>query len=53
MNTEEVNRLNFLSEKSLNKTATDPELKEISQLLDSWNHSVELNLFGGFYEEDY
>ncbi|NQZ82902.1 MAG: hypothetical protein HRT52_17975 [Colwellia sp.] len=51
MNTDEFERLNFLSEKALNETATDPELKEFSHLLNSWNSSVELNLFGGFYNE--
>ncbi|MFT5757012.1 MAG: hypothetical protein ACI9LM_001737 [Alteromonadaceae bacterium] len=53
MTKDEFDRLNFLSEKSLNETATEPELKEFSQLLDAWNNSVELNLFGGFYKEDY
>jgi len=51
MNSSEFERLNFLSEKALNETATDPELKEFSQLLNHWNSAVELNLFGGFYDE--
>lgn len=49
MNKDEFNRLNQLSEKALNETATAVELREFSALLEIWNSSVELNLFGGFY----
>jgi len=52
MNTDEFERLNYLSEKSLNETATDVELKEFSQLLDTWNSSAELKLFGGYYTKE-
>ena len=49
MNKDEFNRLNQLSEKALNETATDVEMREFTALLAIWNSSVELNLFGGFY----
>ena len=49
MNQDEFERLNHLSEKSLNETATPQEMKEFSQLLNDWNLSVELNLFSGLH----
>lgn len=47
MNQDKFERLNHLSEKALNETATPHEMKEFSQLLNDWNQSVELNLFNG------
>ena len=49
MNAEEFERLNALSEKALNDTATLGELDEFSQLFTSWNKSTEYNLFHGTY----
>jgi len=49
MNQDEFERLNHLSEKALNETATPHEMKEFSQLLNDWNQSVELNLFSGLH----
>ena len=53
MKKEEFNRLNALSEKALNDTVTHSELLEFKELLTSWNRSVELNSFGGFYTPNY
>jgi len=49
MNQDEFERLNHLSEKYLNETATPQEMKEFSKLLNDWNQSVELNLFNGLH----
>jgi len=51
MNTEEFERLNELSEKALNETANEQELREFSMLLKRWNTSAELRLFGGYFED--
>ena len=48
MDEEEFDRLNTLSEKAMNDIATPNELKEFSQLLNSWNEAVEYNLLQGF-----
>ena len=48
MSTDKYERLNFLSEKVLNETATASEITEFNGLLSEWNSSVELNLFGGY-----
>ena len=45
MNQDEFERLNHLSEKALNETATPHEMNEFSQLLNDWNQSVEMNIF--------
>ena len=45
MNQDEFERLNHLSEKALNETATPHEMKEFSQLLNDWNQSIEMNVF--------
>jgi len=47
MDMEEFERLNTLSEKTLNETATPSELKELIILLTIWNTSTEYNLFQG------
>jgi hypothetical protein len=49
MNQDQFERLNHLSEKSLNENATPQEMREFSQLLNDWNLSVELNLFSGLH----
>ena len=51
MNSYEFERLNFLSEKALNETATPHEITEFNTLLNEWNSSVELNLFGGYHKK--
>jgi hypothetical protein len=51
MSLEEFERLNELSEKALNETASEAELKEFSALLASWNASAELRLYGGYIGE--
>jgi hypothetical protein len=51
INQDEFERLNHLSEKSLNETATPHEMIEFSQLLNDWNQSVELNLFNGLHNK--
>ncbi|MGJ8694178.1 MAG: hypothetical protein ACSHW0_17050 [Thalassotalea sp.] len=50
MNHDEFKRLNHLSEKALNETATPNEMKEFSQLLNDWNQSEELNLFNSSHK---
>ena len=52
MNKNDFERLNSLSEKALNDSATQSELLEFKLLLTSRNTSTELNLFGGFYTPD-
>lgn len=49
METEEFERLNVLSEKAINDTATANELEEFSQLLIAWNESTEYNILHGGY----
>jgi hypothetical protein len=44
MTSDEFDRLNSLSEKALNETASRNELKEFNELLEDWNTSVEFNL---------
>ena len=44
MTNEEFERMNILSEKAMNETASRNELKEFNELLDDWNTSVEFNL---------
>lgn len=51
MKADDFERLNILSEKAINDNATLVEMKEFTDLLDEWNSSVELNLFGGFYND--
>jgi hypothetical protein len=45
MDNDDFERLNFLSEKAITKTATKNELKEFNILLNEWNSSEEFNLF--------
>lgn len=45
MDNDDFERLNFLSEKAIIKTATKNELKEFNILLNEWNSSEEFNLF--------
>jgi len=52
MSLEEFERLNELSEKALNETASEAELKEFSVLLASWNASAELRLYGGYFGDN-
>jgi len=47
MTTDESTRLNSLSEKAMNETASRNELKEFNELLDGWNECVEFNLLNG------
>jgi hypothetical protein len=49
MEKEEFERLNTLSEKAINDTATPNELEEFNQLLIAWNEFTEYNLLQGFY----
>ena len=45
MNMDDYERLNYLSLKALNESATRNELEELTTLFEQWNLSVELNLF--------
>jgi hypothetical protein len=47
MTTDDFSRLNSLSEKAMNETASRNELKEFNELLDEWNDCVEFNLLNG------
>jgi hypothetical protein len=49
MNTEQFERLNTLSEKAINDTATINELEEFNHLLIAWNQSTEYNLLQATY----
>jgi len=49
METEQFERLNVLSIKAINDTATPNELEEFKQLLTAWNKSTEYNLLQGIY----
>lgn len=49
METDDFERLNTLSEKAMNDIATPNELKEFSQLLTTWNESIEYNINQGLY----
>ena len=49
MDTEQYERLNALSLKAINDTATPNELEEFKQLLNAWNISTEYNLLQGTY----
>ena len=51
MNMNSFERLNSLSEKALNETATPSEITEFNVLLNEWNSSAELNLFGGYHKK--
>ncbi|NQY31221.1 MAG: hypothetical protein HRT69_17360 [Flavobacteriaceae bacterium] len=48
MDVKEFERLNYLSEKSLNDNANLREMKEFEQLHSKWNESEEFNLFVPF-----
>ena len=48
MKTEEIERLNTLSEKAMKDIATPNELIEFKELLTIWNESTEYNLSQGF-----
>ena len=48
MDANEFERLNYLSEKSLNDNANLREMKEFEQLHSKWNESEEFNLFVPF-----
>ncbi len=50
MNKYDFARLNTLSEKALNKTASRRELKEFYGLFERWNTSVRFNLINGLRE---
>mgnify|MGYP000302939155 CR=1 FL=1 len=43
-------RMNILSEKALNETASRRELKEFYGLFERWNTSVRFNLINGLRE---
>ena len=45
MDAEEFERLNYLTEKSINDNASLREMKEFEQLHNKWNQSEEFNLF--------
>jgi len=47
MTTDEFARLNSLSEKALNDSASRNELLEFNELLNDWNNCVEFNLVNG------
>jgi hypothetical protein len=49
MKTEEIERLNSLSEKAMKDIATPEELTELNHLLIIWNESTEYNLIQGLY----
>jgi len=49
MNTNDFERLSFLSEKSLLNTITPDEFEEFRKLLISWNESTENKLLQGLY----
>lgn len=51
MNDSDFDRLNSLSEKSLNEALNQNELKEFKQLMDDWNKSTEFNLLHGLYNQ--
>ena len=51
MTTDEFARLNNLSEKAMNETASRNELKEFNELLDDWNECVEFNLINGLRDQ--
>jgi len=44
MTADEFARLNSLSEKAMQETASRNELKEFKELLEDWNTSIEFNL---------
>lgn len=52
MTTDQFTRLNVLSEKALNDTASSNELNEFKKLLDDWNQSTEFNLLNGLRNAD-
>ena len=47
MANDEFERLNTLSQKAINETASQNELKELSTLVEDWNKSVQFNLTHG------
>ena len=47
MTTDDFTRLNSLSEKAMNETASRNDLKEFNELLSEWNDCVEFNLLNG------
>lgn len=48
MTKSDFERLNSLSEKTMNETASRSELKEFYGLFELWNISVKFNLINGF-----
>lgn len=49
MKTEEIERLNSLSEKAIKDIVTPDELEEFMRLLTIWNESTEKKSFQGSY----
>ena len=49
MTNNDYERLNFLSDKTLNDSVTDDEITEFSQLLSLWSTTTTLNLFNGHH----
>ncbi len=49
MTQKNFDRLNFLSDKSVNDTITSMELKEYKKLLDNWNTTFELDELNDSY----
>lgn len=47
MTPDEYERIDILSEKAINHTASVDDLKEFNELLDDWNDCVESNLMKG------
>jgi len=49
MNTEQIKRLDLLSDKVSNDSASSNELMEYKQLLDAWNLSTKIDVLAGLY----
>lgn len=50
MNQYDLDRLNYISKKSLDESITPDELKEFKELIDDWSESPEYNLLEGFHQ---
>jgi len=51
MTSNEFERLNTLSEKALNETASRNEMTEFNELLNNWNSCGEFNLMNDLHSE--
>jgi len=51
MNQNDIDRLSFISKKSLIEKITSDELKEFKQLIDDWSASTEFYLLEGFNQQ--